>query len=172
MLFKFRTMVQDASKIGPAVTAGDDPRVTRLGRFLRKTKLDELPSLWNVIRGDMSLVGPRPENEKSFALYTPPQRAVVKVRPGITSLATLRYRNEEELLAGAADLEAAYHELMQEKLRIELEYLKRQTLWSDFEVLLYTLWAIVNPGASEKLFARFGIDARKPYSSRTAASNN
>src|SRR5262249_54254296 len=100
-MYKFRTMVTGADRIGPLVTAGDDPRITLLGRYLRHSKLDELPSLWNVLRGDMSLVGPRPENEVSVAQYTEAQRCVLKVRPGLTSLATLKYRNEEKLLARA-----------------------------------------------------------------------
>lgn len=158
-LYKFRTMVQDASRIGPAVTTSDDPRITRLGRVLRRTKLDELLSLWNVLKGEMSLVGPRPENEQSFALYTAEQRAVVDVRPGITSLATIKYRNEEQLLAGAVNLDAVYYEVMQDKLYIELEYLKRRNLLSDVGVLLSTVLVIANSDTSQWVLSWFGMNS-------------
>jgi lipopolysaccharide/colanic/teichoic acid biosynthesis glycosyltransferase len=142
-MVKFRTMVVGADRVGPLVTAGDDPRVTRVGRVLRRTKLDELPTLWNVLKGDMSIVGPRPENPASAARYTEAQRAVWAVRPGITSLATLKYRHEEALLAGAPDLEARYFEIMQDKLNLELEYVARQSLLLDLRITLQTLRAVL-----------------------------
>lgn len=141
-MIKFRSMVTGADQMGPLVTAGDDPRVTRIGRFIRHTKLDELPTLWNVLKGDMSLVGPRPENPKSAALYNEEQRQIWRVRPGITSLATVKYRNEEALLAGAEDLDEKYFEIMQDKLRLELEYIQHQSLWLDITIVLRTLSAI------------------------------
>jgi lipopolysaccharide/colanic/teichoic acid biosynthesis glycosyltransferase len=141
-MYKFRTMIVDADRHGPLVTAGDDPRVTRVGRILRLTKLDELPTLWNVLIGDMSLVGPRPENPKLAALYNEEQRRVWLVRPGVTGLATVRYRHEEALLAGVEDLEAKYFEIMQDKLRLELEYIKRQSFMLDITILWRTMLAI------------------------------
>ena len=141
-MYKFRTMVANAEQRGPPVTAGDDPRITHMGRFLRRTKLDELPTLWNVLIGDMSLVGPRPENPKSAALYTEEQRCIWIVRPGITSMATIKYRNEESLLAGVDGLEARYFEIMQDKLRLELEYVDNLSLLLDLDILLRTAFAI------------------------------
>jgi lipopolysaccharide/colanic/teichoic acid biosynthesis glycosyltransferase len=144
-MYKFRTMIVDGDKRGPLVTAGDDPRVTQVGRILRLTKLDELPTLWNVLIGDMSLVGPRPENPKSAALYNQEQRRVWLVRPGVTSLATIKYRHEEALLAGAEDLEAKYFDIMQDKLRFELEYIRRQSFMLDITILWRTMLAIFKP---------------------------
>jgi lipopolysaccharide/colanic/teichoic acid biosynthesis glycosyltransferase len=141
-LLKFRTMVTDADRVGPLITAGGDPRVTAIGRVLRRTKLDELPCLWNVIRGDMSMVGPRPENEGSVQHYTTEQRRILSLRPGITSLATIKYRHEEAVLAGATDLDAAYYTIMQDKLRLELEYLARQNIRLDVAILYRTLLAL------------------------------
>ncbi len=97
-IWKFRTMVVNAERLGPGITKDGDPRIIRIGRFLRKTKLDELPQLWNVLRGEMSLVGPRPEVPGYVAKYTPEQRKVLALQPGITDLATLEFRNEEEML--------------------------------------------------------------------------
>jgi len=142
-MFKFRSMVVDADRHGPLVTAGGDPRITPLGRYLRRTKLDELPSLWNVLVGDMSVVGPRPENPRCAALYNDAQRRVLSVRPGLTSPATMKYRNEETLLAGVPDLDAAYADIMQDKLRIEIDYLDRRTVLTDVAVLLQTIRSLL-----------------------------
>ncbi len=142
-MYKFRSMVADADRVGPLVTAGGDARVTHIGRWLRRTKLDELPELWNVVRGEMSLVGPRPENEKSVALYTDQQKLVLSVRPGITSAATVKYRDEEDILAGARDLESAYYRVMQDKLAIELEYLRNRSFVSDLRILAETGLALL-----------------------------
>jgi lipopolysaccharide/colanic/teichoic acid biosynthesis glycosyltransferase len=142
-MLKFRTMVPGADRAGPLVTAGDDPRVTKLGRWLRAVKLDELPALWNVLAGDMSIVGPRPENPHSAALYTEEQQRVWTVRPGLTSLATIKYRHEEQMLKQHSDREAAYFEIMQDKLAMELDYLDRQTFWLDLKVIAGTVRAIV-----------------------------
>src|SRR5215469_281922 len=120
-IVKFRTMVRGAG--GGAITVASDPRVTRVGRVLRRTKLDELPQLLNVLRGDMSLVGPRPEHPNYVRLYTEQQRRILSVRPGLTGIASVRYRNEEELLHGQ-NAEAVYRSLiMPDKLRLELDYL-------------------------------------------------
>jgi len=140
-IFKFRTMVVDADKIGAQITVGSDPRITRIGRFLRKTKLDELPQLLNVLGGSMSFVGPRPEVPKYVALYSPEQRRVLSVRPGITDLASLKYRHESELLAQAGnDWERVYIEqVMPDKLRLNLEYIEKQSLWLDIKLIFKTL---------------------------------
>lgn len=141
-LYKFRSMVADADRRGPGITAAGDPRVTSIGRVLRRTKLDELPQLWNVLRGDMSLVGPRPEDPRYVALYTPEQRRVLDVRPGITSLASIEYRNEEAVLHGP-DWEQRYiHEVMPAKLAIDLRYVQRATLFTDLLIILRTLLAL------------------------------
>ena len=142
-MVKFRTMVPGAEKMGPLVTSGDDHRITPLGRYLRQTKVDELPTLWNVLKGEMSIVGPRPENPDSAALYTEEQRRVWSVKPGITSLASLKYRHEEKLLAGAVDLEATYFQIMQDKLALDLEYIKRQSFRLDLQIIFRTLRAVL-----------------------------
>lgn len=140
-LYKFRSMVANADRQGPGITATGDSRVTRVGRFLRRTKLDELPQLINVLRGDMSLVGPRPEDPRYVALYTPEQRRILDYRPGITSMASLTYRNEERLLAGE-DWERVYVEqVLPAKLAIDLEYAQRATLWQDVALILRTMVA-------------------------------
>ncbi len=142
-LFKFRTMVMNADKIGAAITAQNDPRVTKIGHFLRKTKLDELPQLFNVLKGDMSLVGPRPEDPSYVALYTEEQKKILNVRPGITSAASLAYRHEEQLLSGL-DWETTYKtQVMPAKLAIDLEYLSRRTFWADLELIFKTIKSMV-----------------------------
>jgi lipopolysaccharide/colanic/teichoic acid biosynthesis glycosyltransferase len=141
-MWKFRSMVPGADRLGPLVTAADDPRITRVGRVLRSTKLDELPSLWNVVLGDMSLVGPRPENPRSVSAYTDEQRRVLRVRPGVTSLATVAYRHEEGILAGVDDVERAYLGIMLRKLALDLEYVERQSFWLDCRILARTVVAL------------------------------
>lgn len=139
-LFKFRSMRVGADKAG-LLTLGDcDPRVTRSGFWLRKTKLDELPQLFNVLVGDMSLVGPRPEVPKYVALYTPEQREVLSVRPGITDTASLEMRNEAELMAQQADPEG-YYVNVQIPLKIKLakEYIAQQSLLSDLKLIVRTI---------------------------------
>ncbi len=140
-LIKFRTMVGDADKLGPSVTAWDDPRITRIGRVLRRSKLDELPTFINVLRGEMRVVGPRPETPRWVALYTPDQRRVLQVHPGITSPATVRYRHEEQLLAGKP-IELAYPPIMRHKLEIELEYLRTRSFWNDLKTISLTILAV------------------------------
>jgi len=143
-VLKFRTMVQDAPKRGGAITAGHDPRITRVGRILRKTKLDELPQLWNVLKGEMSLVGPRPEVEPYVQLWDPAMRELVlSVRPGITGLTQIRYRHEEALLAQQPDPEKYYREtLLPLKLASDVEYVQRRCLTFDLYLLLRTLIAL------------------------------
>lgn len=139
-LLKFRSMRVGADRAG-LLTLGDrDPRVTRSGFWLRKTKLDELPQLFNVLVGDMSLVGPRPEVPKYVALYTPEQREVLSVRPGITDTASLEMRNEAELMAQQADPEV-YYVNVQIPLKIKLakEYIAQQSLLSDLKLIVRTI---------------------------------
>ena len=145
VLYKVRTMT--LSQGGPQVTAGDDVRVTLVGRFLRKTKLDELPELWNVLKGEMSLVGPRPEVECYVDLESPAWQHVLTARPGITDPVTLRLRNEERLLAEIdGDREAFYlHTLQPYKLKAYSEYLNARNAWVDIKVLLQTSIAVVFP---------------------------
>lgn len=142
-LLKFRSMVVNADRVGPGITSAGDPRITPIGRMLRRTKLDELPQLINVLRGEMSLVGPRPEDPRYVALYTEAQRQVLNVRPGITSLASVAYRDEESLLTGS-DWETCYvQQIMPAKLEIDLTYAHNATLWQDLQIILRTFRAIL-----------------------------
>lgn len=139
-MWKFRTMVVDADKRGLQLTVGHDPRITRAGEWLRALKLDELPQLFNVVSGEMSLVGPRPEVAKYVALYSEAQRRVLTLIPGITDPASIRYRDENDLLAQASDPERLYIEtIMPEKIRLNLEYAATATCRRDFGVILGTL---------------------------------
>lgn len=139
-MWKFRTMVVDAERLGAQLTVGDDARVTRVGRWLRRTKLDELPQLLNVLRGEMSLVGPRPEVPRYLARYTPAQREVLRLVPGITDPASIRYCDEGALLAQAADPERLYLEqIVPEKVRLNLAYARGATPWTDLVVIGLTL---------------------------------
>jgi lipopolysaccharide/colanic/teichoic acid biosynthesis glycosyltransferase len=156
-LYKFRTMVvaakpsaaAGASAVpgpsvpgGSSVTVWDDPRITPLGKALRRLKLDELPQLLNVLRGDMSLVGPRPEDPEYVALYTEEQRRILELKPGVTSVAALHYWDEVELLKGD-DWEAVYRErLIPAKLALEMEYARTRTLWTDVKVLGGTAFSL------------------------------
>lgn len=138
-LYKFRSMRPDSDKLGLITVGGRDPRVTRSGYYIRKYKLDEFPQLINVFIGDMSLVGPRPEVRKYVDMYTPEQMRVLKVRPGITSLASIRYRNENDILAASEDPDRTYIEqVMPDKLAIDLEYVDRATLWNDIRLIFST----------------------------------
>ncbi len=141
-LLKFRTMAVDAASAGPAVTAGDDPRITPVGRWLRRTKVDELPQLLNVLRGDMSLVGPRPEDARYVETYSDADREVLSARPGVTGPASVAFRHEEQLLADADDLDAAYALIMADKLAIDIAYLRRRTVRSDLGILWQTARAV------------------------------
>jgi lipopolysaccharide/colanic/teichoic acid biosynthesis glycosyltransferase len=139
-IFKFRTMVVNADRIGGSSTADGDPRVTGIGRFLRKYKLDELPQLTNVVLGHMSFVGPRPEVPEYVALFTEEEKAILTVRPGITDWASIWNHDEGALLAGAADPERAYLEKIRpEKMRLQLKYLREHSLWVDLKILVLTL---------------------------------
>jgi len=138
-LFKFRSMIVGAPGHGPRVTATGDPRITGVGRFLRRTKLDELPQFFNTLKGDMSLVGPRPEDPALVDTYSADQQRVLTVKPGMTSPATLLHRYEEDLLTGE-DAEDIYRRnILPAKLRIELDYLDRRTITEDLRVLAQTV---------------------------------
>ncbi len=143
-LLKFRSMRVGSDKKGLITIGGHDPRVTRSGYFIRKYKLDELPQLINVFIGNMSLVGPRPEVRKYVDLYTPEQMHVLDVRPGITDMASIRYRNENEILEQAEDPDQFYIEVvMQDKLRINLEYVQKHSFWFDIKLIFNTFWEII-----------------------------
>jgi len=143
-LFKFRSMYVGADQKGLITIGGRDSRVTRSGYFIRKYKLDELPQLINVFIGDMSLVGPRPEVRKYVNLYTPDQMHVLDVRPGITDMASIRYRNENELLGNVQNPDEYYvNVIMQDKLRINLEYIARRSLFFDMKLIFQTFWTII-----------------------------
>jgi len=142
-ILKFRTMVENAAQVGPGITTAGDARITRVGQWLRRTKIDELPQLWNVVRGEMSLVGPRPEDPRYVALYTEDQRHILSVRPGITSPASIQFRHEEALLP-AGDIETYIKLLMPAKIKADLEYLDRRTFWSDLVVLLDTVLKLLH----------------------------
>lgn len=144
-LYKFRSMRVGADKAGLITVGGRDPRVTSSGYYIRKYKLDEFPQLINVLKGDMSLVGPRPEVRKYVDMYTPEQMHVLDVRPGITDLASIRYRNENELLEKADDPDRYYVEvIMQDKLRINLEYVHNHSFLYDIKLIFGTFLAIIN----------------------------
>lgn len=139
-LLKFRTMRPGSEAQGQLTIGGRDPRITGVGYFLRKTKLDELPQLWNVLIGDMSVVGPRPEVPKYVAMYSAEQRAVLSVRPGITGMASINYIDENEMLARSADPERAYiEEVMPAKLALDLKYVKERNFWLDLRIILATV---------------------------------
>lgn len=144
-IYKFRSMKVGADKQGLITVGGHDPRITRSGYFIRKYKLDEFPQLINVFVGDMSLVGPRPEVRKYVDMYTPEQMHVLDVRPGVTSLASIRYRNENELLDKAEDPDQFYIDVvMQDKLAIDLEYVRNASFWYDIKLIFQTFWEIIS----------------------------
>lgn len=142
-IYKFRTMHIDADKLGLLTVGGRDPRITSVGYYLRKYKLDELPQLINVLLGDMSFVGPRPEVRRYVDLYNEEQKKVLDVRPGITDLASIAFRNENEILSQQAEPDQYYIEvIMPEKIRINLEYLSNKHIFSDVGVIFKTFGAI------------------------------
>lgn len=139
-IYKFRTMVAGAPASGREITVGDDPRITRLGRVLRKTKIDELPQLINVLKGEMSLVGPRPEVRKYVELFAKDYEAILRIRPGITDIASLKYQNEADLLAASADPEREYIErVLPDKMRLAEYYARRASLSFDIKLMARTL---------------------------------
>ncbi|CEN79989.1 sugar transferase [Paraclostridium sordellii] len=143
-IYKFRTMVIDAEKLGKQITVGNDNRITKIGKFIRKCKLDELPQLINVLKGEMSLVGPRPEVPKYVELYDVYQEQVLLVQPGITDYASIEFRNENELLGKSKNPEATYiDEIMPTKIELNLLYIKNISLLEDFKLIFNTILAIL-----------------------------
>jgi lipopolysaccharide/colanic/teichoic acid biosynthesis glycosyltransferase len=143
-IFKFRSMRIGSDKGSLVTIGGRDPRITRSGYFIRKFKIDELPQLINVLVGDMSLVGPRPEVRHYVNYWTEEQMHVLDVRPGITDPASIKFRNENELLAQAEDPEKYYIEvIMQEKIKLYLDYVKKNSLWYDIKLIFQTFWVII-----------------------------
>ena len=149
-ILKFRSMAVDADRRGPPITHRDDPRITRIGAFLRRAKLDELPQLWNVLKGEMSLVGPRPETPSYVALYTPEQQRVLEVRPGITGLTQLSYRDEEKHLSPDSWERDYVSVLMPQKLALDLEYARKQSFALDVQILARTVWLLVRDRLAHK----------------------
>lgn len=150
-IFKFRTMVVNAERIGGSSTPEDDPRITTVGRFLRRYKLDELPQLINVFLGEMSFVGPRPQVPWAVELYKEEEKPLLSVRPGITDYASIKFSNEGEILRGSADPDKDYMEkIAPEKIRLGLEYARNHNLWVDVKIVLATLWALAG-GDPEKV---------------------
>jgi lipopolysaccharide/colanic/teichoic acid biosynthesis glycosyltransferase len=147
VLYKFRSMNRNAGSGGLLTTGSSDRRVTSTGSFLRKYKLDELPQLFNILAGDMSIVGPRPEVRKYVDLYTPEQKRVLTVRPGLTDYASLEYINEGELLANAKDPEALYvQEIMPAKLALNLKYIDEKSPGKDLQIIMKTIGRIISGG--------------------------
>lgn len=143
-IFKFRSMRIGSDKGSLVTIGGRDPRITRSGYFIRTFKIDELPQLINVLIGDMSLVGPRPEVRHYVNYWTPQQMHALDVRPGITDPASIKYRNENELLAQAEDPEKYYIEvIMQEKIKLYLDYAKNSSFWYDIKLIFQTFWVII-----------------------------
>lgn len=139
-IYKFRTMVTDAEKLGKQITVGKDNRITKVGAFLRKYKIDELPQLFNVLKGDMSLVGPRPEVPRYVELYSDEEKHVLDVRPGITDLASLRYKDENDILGKVENPEEYYiNVIMKDKLKLNLEYIEKNNLLFDINLIIKTV---------------------------------
>lgn len=143
-IFKFRTMVVNAEKLGGPSTADDDPRITKVGNFIRKFKLDELPQLINVLKGEMSIVGPRPEVQMYVDMFTEEERAILSVRPGITDWASIWNPDEGGILAGSLDPEKTYMEKIRpEKIRLQLKYVRERSFWNDLKIIAQTIIMIV-----------------------------
>lgn len=139
-IYKFRAMVVNAEKLGGSSTPADDPRITNVGKYIRKFKLDELPQLINVLMGDMSFIGPRPQVPEDVALYTKEEKSILSVRPGITDWASIKYHNEGEILRGSPDPDQAYIEKIRPgKIKLELEYVRNHSFWIDLKILLKTI---------------------------------
>ncbi|UAG19722.1 sugar transferase [Paraclostridium bifermentans] len=143
-IYKFRTMVTDAEKIGKQITIGNDSRITNVGKFIRKCKLDELPQLINVFKGEMSLVGPRPEVPKYVDLYDEYQEQILLVQPGITDYASIEFRNENDILGESSSPEETYiKDIMPTKIELNVKYIKNISLVEDFKLILKTIEVII-----------------------------
>lgn len=143
-MLKFRTMVLNAEKIGASSTADDDPRITKIGKFLRKYKLDELPQLINILKGEMSFVGPRPQVKWAVDLYNNEEKQILNVRPGITDFASIKFPNEGEILKGSCNPDKDYMEKIHpEKTKLQLQYIKTHSLITDLKIILKTLITVI-----------------------------
>lgn len=143
-IYKFRTMVVDAEKKGMQITVDGDSRITKLGYYLRKTKIDELPQLINVLLGDMSFVGARPEVPKYVAMYAEDQRSILRIRPGITDIASIEYRDENSLLAKSNNPEETYiKEIMPRKIELNIQYIKDISIVTDIKLIFKTIFKII-----------------------------
>jgi lipopolysaccharide/colanic/teichoic acid biosynthesis glycosyltransferase len=157
-ILKFRTMVADAEKLGGSCTAADDPRVTRLGKLLRGYKLDEIPQFLNVLAGEMSMVGPRPEVQKYTDMYSRDEKRILSLRPGITDWASIWNSDEGDVLKGAADPERAYEELLRPtKIRLQLRYVAENSVFIDAKILMYTLIRLCNKNWLPREIAGYGM---------------
>lgn len=144
-IFKYRTMVRNADKIGPSITPGRDNRVTTVGRFLRKYKLDELPQFFNVLLGSMSLVGPRPEVMRYAEIYKEDYNQVVSIKPGITDYSSIKFRNEADILDKVENQEEYYiKEILPERIRLSCQYINEISFVTDVKILLKTFFTIIN----------------------------
>lgn len=142
-IFKFRTMVQNADKVGPPLTVGRDPRITRVGAFIRKLRLDEFSQLLNVLNGTMSFVGPRPEVRRYVDAYTPEYMATLLIRPGITATSSIAFKDEDKLLSAGDDPEKTYIEkILPPKMALNLEYMKHISVWNDIKIMFQTIAAV------------------------------
>jgi lipopolysaccharide/colanic/teichoic acid biosynthesis glycosyltransferase len=149
-ILKFRTMIVGAENLGGPSTASNDPRITRVGKFLRKYKLDEFPQLINVLRGEMSLVGPRPEVLSEVERYSPEERELLTVRPGITDWASLRFSDEGQILEGSSDPHQAYREKIRpEKIKLGLQYVRQRSLRTDLRILIETTRTVIGGGSTQ-----------------------
>lgn len=142
-IFKFRTMVQNADRVGPPLTVGEDPRITRMGRFIRKLRLDEFSQILNVLGGSMSLVGPRPEVRKYVDAYTPEYMATLLIRPGITATSSIAFKDEDKILNSGGNPEQIYIEkILPPKMELNLQYVRNIGLWNDIKILFQTFGAV------------------------------
>lgn len=168
-MLKFRTMVVDAESLGGSATAADDPRITRFGKFLRRYKLDELPQFFNVLLGDMSLVGPRPEVQKYVNIYSPEEKAILTVRPGITDWASIWNSNEASVLEGSRDPERTYEELIRPtKLALQLLYVRNHSFFVDLRILFHTAAKLIDEDWVPKELKPYGRVKRYRMSSPAA----
>jgi lipopolysaccharide/colanic/teichoic acid biosynthesis glycosyltransferase len=142
-IFKFRTMVQNADRVGPPLTVGEDPRITRMGRFIRKLRLDEFSQILNVLGGSMSLVGPRPEVRKYVDAYTPEYMATLLIRPGITATSSIAFKDEDKILNSGGNPEQIYvDKILPPKMELNLQYVRNIGLWNDIKILFQTFGAV------------------------------
>lgn len=143
-VFKFRTMVENAESLGSQVTTGEDPRITKCGRWLRKFRIDEVPQLFNILKGELSFVGVRPEVPKYVKKYTPEMFATLLLPAGVTSMTSIMYKDESKLLEGAENPDKTYvEEILPEKMKYNLEYIKNFNFWYDIKVMVKTVFAII-----------------------------